>query len=178
MFFTGLTQTFWVNLVGFQMVWWLSILGRDTTQSIIVLLLAVRFLHHARPRHELKVVFVCGIVGYAVDAALAYAGVFVFQEHGGGVHLPPLWLLLLWFGFSATLRQSLVFFADRLLLGAACGAIAGSLTYLAAAHLGAVNLGYSTLATACLLALIWAVLFPALVWLSDRLGEFHVVKHI
>jgi len=178
MFFTGLTQIFWVNLVGFQMVWWLSILGRDSTQSIIVLLLVIHLMLHARPRHELKVVFICGILGYAVDAALTYTGVFVFREHGGGVYLPPLWLLLLWFGFSATLRQSLVFFADKLPLAAVCGAIAGSLTYLAAGNLGAVSFGYSVPATAYLLAAIWAVLFPALLWLSDRLGEFHVAKHI
>ncbi|MDI3324105.1 DUF2878 domain-containing protein [Pontibacterium granulatum] len=177
MFFTGLTQIFWVNLVGFQMVWWLSILGRDTTQSIIFLLLVIHLMLHARPRHELKVVIICGILGYAIDTALTYAGVFVFKEHGGGVYLPPLWLLLLWFGFSATLRQSLVFFVDKLPLASVCGAIAGSLTYLAAVNLGAVQLGYSTHTSAYLIAVIWAILFPFLVWLSDRLGEFHVVKH-
>lgn len=178
MFFTGLTQIFWVNLVGFQMVWWLSILGRDATQSIIFLLLVIHLMLHSRPRHELKVVFACGILGYAIDSALTFAGVFVFQEHGRGVYLPPIWLLLLWFGFAATLRQSLVFFTDKLPLAAACGAVAGSLTYLAAANLGAVSFGYSMQTTAYLLAAIWAILFPVLLWLSDRLGEFHVVKHI
>ncbi|MCO4758751.1 MAG: DUF2878 domain-containing protein [Oceanospirillaceae bacterium] len=180
MFFTGLSQIFWVNLVGFQMVWWLSILGRDHTQSVIFFLLLMHFLLHARPAHEVKVMLVCGVIGYSVDAVLTFAGVFVFYEHGGGVYMPPLWLLLLWFGFSATLRQSLVFFVDKLPLAALCGALAGSLTYVAAANLGAVSFGYSVSLTAYLLAAIWAVLFPLLLWVSELLGESHAlhdVKH-
>jgi hypothetical protein len=123
---------------------------------------------------------ICSVLGYAVDTALTFVGVFVFYEHGGGVYMPPLWLLLLWMGFSATLRQSLVFFMDKLPLASICGALAGSLTYVAAANLGAVSFGYSVAHTAYLLAVIWAILFPLLLWISELLGETHAthdVKH-
>lgn len=171
MFFTGLSQVLWVNVVVFQLLWWLSILGRDHPQSLIFFLLLMHLLLHSRPMAEAKVLLICGVLGYSVDAALTFLGVFIFQEHVDGVYLPPLWLLFLWFGFSATLRQSLVFFADKRFLAAICGALAGSLTYLSAAQLGSVSLGYSVQDTILLLALVWAVLFPVLLRLSELLDK-------
>lgn len=173
MLFTGLSQNFWVNLCGFQLVWWLTILGRDQTQSLILFLLLMHLLLHARAALELRVVLLCGLLGYAVDTCLTFMGVFTFREHVSGAALPPLWLLLLWFGFCATLRQSLSMFIEKLALAAVCGAVAGSLTYLTAAKLGAVMLEYGMVSTGILLAIIWAVLFPVLLWIADNLGESH-----
>jgi hypothetical protein len=77
-------------------------------------------------------------------------------------------LLLLWLGFCATLNQSLRLFAGRYTLALLCGAIGGSTTYVAAAQLGAAQLGLPIPLTLAVLAALWALLFPALILLRDQ----------
>ena len=80
-----------------------------------------------------------------------------------------LWLVLLWLGFAATLRQCLRFFSRRYLLSAAAGSVAGALTYWAAINLGAADFGFAVVPSLILLAVVWMALFPALMSLADRL---------
>lgn len=160
--FAGHSQNLWVNLIGFNIAWWCAILLREEGVLILSALLLAHLFGHRQPVREALVIVLCGVLGFVVDLLLTRAGLFIFA----GGHWPPLWLLLLWFCFAATLRQSLGLFRTRMVLAAVCGAVAGSVTYLAAARLGAVMLGASELAMFSLLSLIWLVLFPLLMKLS------------
>ncbi len=75
---------------------------------------------------------------------------------------------MLWFCFSATLRQSMAFFHGRWAVAALCGGIFGSLTYIAASNFGVVTFGLPLLQTFTVLMLVWMVLFPLLLWLSGQ----------
>lgn len=160
--FSGISQRFWINLLGFQLAWWCAILLREDGLLIMALLLLTHLLLHRQPGQELKAILLCGFTGFAIDLILTRMGLFIFPEG----HWPPVWLLCLWFCFSATLRQSLSYFREHALLASGCGAVAGSLTYLAAARLGAVTFGVSELAMFGMLLVIWMVLFPLLLKLS------------
>lgn len=160
--FSGYSQNFWVNLIGFNIAWWSAILLRQDAVVILGLLLTAHIAGHRQPWQEGRALVVCGLLGFMVDLLLTRLGLFRFA----GSEWPPLWLLLLWFCFAATLRQSLCFFRSRLRLAAVCGAVSGSLTYLAAARLGAVTLEASELAMFGGLAVIWLGLFPLLLKLS------------
>lgn len=166
--FSGVSQKFWINLAGFQVAWWCLILFGNSAATLVTFLLIIHLLLHSKPSAELKVLIICGVVGFAVDTLLTFSQFFIFYADGSEV--PPFWLLLLWFAFSATLRQSLNFFSHRYLLAAVCGSLAGSLTYLAAARLEAVSLGLPLIPAFVVLACRWALLFPLLVWIGDRVG--------
>ena len=167
----GLSENIWVNLVGFQLLWWLSIMLADAARWPVLLLIVAHLLMHRQLFSETLVIIACGCAGFVVDAVLTLLGFFRFSPDSG---LPPFWLFLLWLGFAATLRQGLKFFVGRWYLAMLSGAVAGTATYFAAAGLGAVTLGWSDSESLFLLGTIWALLFPGLLWLSQALGRRYV----
>ena len=74
--------------------------------------------------------------------------------------------MFLWLGFCTTLQHSLRFFYEKPVLAVLFGGICGALTYLLAAHLEAVELAFNQLTSFYILAIIWAILFPALIWIN------------
>ncbi|RVU29463.1 DUF2878 domain-containing protein [Neptunomonas marina] len=171
----GWSERFWVNAIGFQAVWWGSILLGDTAAFAVLALLALHFACHSQPMVEARVVIASGVVGFSVDSFLTIAGVFTFPSLL--LSLPPIWLLFLWFAFSATLRNSLSVLRKYRVLASVLGAVAGASTYIAAAKLGAVELSFGYLATFLLLLPVWAVLFPCLLILTEKLEESYVSHH-
>ena len=170
--FTGWSEAWWINLIGFQLAWWLSVLYGNQALPFVAVFIAVHLLLHSTPKVELFVLVSCTLLGMVVDTWLTYSGVFVFAQ---GHAWPPLWLALLWLSFSATLRQGLHWFRGRYLLSALAGSLAGTGSYLAAERLGAVSFGIAETEVALLLALIWMLLFPALMKLSSALEDHRVL---
>jgi len=165
-----MSERFWVNAIGFQVIWWACILYREDAVIVVSFLLTLHLIFHSEPIAEMIIVVALAALGFMIDTALTLSGFFVFSDS----LLPPLWLFLLWMGFVATLRQSLAFFSKRFYLGALAGALGGSTTYIAAAKLGAVSLGFSLSQSLLILAAIWLFLFPLLLHVSHRIGEHYV----
>lgn len=164
----GLSWKIWINFLGFNLIWALSIFSGNEAMLWVLLLLLLHFLIIAEPLVELKVVLATAFLGYSVDCLLTLLGVFRFEQVQG---ITPIWLVLLWIGFCSTLRHSLYFFSNKHLIASLAGAIAGSFTYLLAAHFGAVELPLSPVISAAVLASVWAVLFPVLMWISVVLSQ-------
>lgn len=169
--FSGISEGFWINLAGFQFIWWLSVLLGNSAAPVVLLLLALHLAFHTQPLREIRVLLVCAILGFTIDALLTLGGVFVFNQ---GNPWPPVWLVLLWLGFAATLRQCLRFFSSRYLFSAAVGSVAGTLTYWAAVNLGAADFGFGVVPSLTILVAVWLWLFPALMLLADWLGGHRV----
>ncbi|MGH1460955.1 MAG: DUF2878 domain-containing protein [Neptuniibacter sp.] len=167
--FSGHSQNFWVNLLGFNLIWSLCIFLGNDALIIVVILLLLHFCFHIQPVVEIQVVLVTGLMGYCIDCVLTILGVFRFENTLG---ITPLWLLLLWIGFCATLRQSLSFFNGKTYIAPIAGAIGGCFAYMAAANFNAVELTQSWLVSAVLIALIWAFLFPLLLWMSKSIEAY------
>lgn len=168
-----------VNLVGFQIIWWLMILYQDQYVSIGLLLLIGHLMLIKEHRCESVTLLAVGFIGTLVDSALTLGGVFEFTQNSavGGIVPIPLWLITLWFGFAATLRHSMSYLSERLLLAGIFGGIGGPLSYVAGERLGAVNFGFSLPVVVALLAAIWALLLPLAFVLVRRLeGRFSSVK--
>lgn len=155
------------NLISFNLIWVLAIIKGNQALPLIGILIALHFMIINYRVSELKVVICTALLGYSVDCLLTLFGFFKFSQVQG---ITPIWLLALWIGFSTTLRHSLQYFSNKPLVSALCGAIAGSASYFMAAHLGAVVLAISQLISVIVLALVWAVLFPCLMLISQRLG--------
>lgn len=162
----GLSWKIWINFFSFNLIWALSIFSGNASMLWVLLLLLLHFLIITKPVIELLVVLATALLGYSVDCLLTLLGVFKFVQVQG---ITPIWLILLWIGFCSTLRHSLNFFSEKYLIASLAGAIAGSFTYLLAAHFGAVELPLSSVISVAVLASVWAALFPALLWLSSAL---------
>jgi len=163
--FSGLSQNFWINLIGFQLIWWICVLFGNTWLLAVCVLLGFHLLFHREPIVETSTILICAIIGFCIDALLTLKGMFIFPNDSS---LPPIWLFALWMSFSATLRQSLGFFSKHYLLAAILGAFGGSGAYLTAENFGQFSFGMPFWYSGFLLALIWAALFPLLIWVSHR----------
>lgn len=168
--FSGVSGNIWLNLVGFQLIWWSLVIWGNAALVIAMPLLAAHILLHKTPWQELQVMFLVAVPGFLIDSLLTAAGVFQFSPP---TVIAPLWLLVLWFAFAATLNQALNWFSGRYLLAALLGGVGGSSTYLAASELGAVALGIGFGQAFIVLTLVWTLLFPFLVWFKDYWGGRH-----
>ncbi len=166
---SGKSQNFWCNLIGFNLIWACCIFLGNSVLIAVVLLLLLHFLFHSTPMVEIQIVSITAILGYSIDCGLTLLGFFQFEKVQG---ITPLWLIFLWIGFCCTLRESLEFFSRKLFLSIPAGAVAGSMAYMGAANFGAVHLILPTLTSAIILAVIWAVVFPLLLWISSNLEEY------
>lgn len=165
-----------INIAINQAAWWLCILlGNQALLPLGALLL----LHIGVSRNklnELMIVILCGAIGFSVDHTLTQIGIYVFPESTTmhGLNSSPAWLSALWLAFSTSLNHSLKFFQDNLILAAIVGAVAGPSTYLAASKLGAFSFAYDQILSVSFLALVWAMLFPFLLFLSKKIARLKI----
>jgi hypothetical protein len=115
---------------------------------------------------EARLLLAVALIGFCVDTVHLSFGVFALIGVPRFPHLCPSWLVALWAMFGTTLRGSLSWLAGRYALAAVLGAVAGPLSYLGGAKLGAVTLHPSRAFTVAALAVGWAVVMPLLVWLA------------
>lgn len=154
----------WFNAAWFQLCWFLAVLGNHAMVPVLLLLIALHLALHPSSGKELRMMLIGGSMGLVVDGTLTQLGVFVFSAPPAFVI--PLWLLLLWAAFAATLRNSLSFLRHRPVLTALLGAAAGPLSYVAGMKLGAVSFTLPLPQILILLAAIWAIQLPLLMKLA------------
>jgi hypothetical protein len=117
-------------------------------------------------RGEWKVLVAITLLGIVIDSLLMHAGLFEFTEPR---LLIPLWLVLMWTLLATTLRHCLAWTATPWWLASALGAVSAPLSYYAGARLAGVGLPFGLWPSLLTLAVIWAVLFPLLHRLAQRL---------
>jgi hypothetical protein len=106
------------------------------------------------------------LIGFCVDTVHLRLGVFALIGDPRFSHLCPLWLVALWAMFGTTLRGSLSWLTGRYWLAALLGAVAGPLSYLGGAKLGAVTLHPNRAFSVAALAVGWAFVMPLLIRLA------------
>ncbi|MBW0235514.1 MULTISPECIES: DUF2878 domain-containing protein [Pseudomonas] len=157
------------NAVLFQLGWFACVLGGN---SLWLLLAGAALLAHLlwirRTRAEVHLVIAVCVLGTAVDSVLMNTGVFVFKHSGV---LIPFWLMLLWALLAITLNHCLAWTAKPLWRALLLGAFGGPLSYYAGQRLGAVQFPLGLWPTLMVLAVLWAVLFAALLWLAKKLEK-------
>ena len=155
------------NAVLFQCGWFACVLGGDSRWVLIgIAALGAHLLWISSWAREGRVILAVTTLGTLVDTALRGLGVFEFNTPGP---LIPLWLILLWALLATTLRHCLAWSAQPWWLASLLGAVGGPLSYYAGSQLAGVSFGYGTLPTLIGLALLWAMLFPLLHRIAQRL---------
>lgn len=164
-----------INLALYQAGWFACVLGAGTGRvwagaGLALVLVAVHlFLVRDRSR-ELQLLLAAGALGLLVDSLQLGAGIFSYP--GGTViaGLAPPWIVLLWVQFATLLRFGLKWMSGRYLLAAILGLVGGPLSFFAGERAGAIE--FASIAAYAVLAAVWAVTMPILVWFGDRLRPF------
>ena len=153
---------FWAQAIGFQALWFNGILGMNQWLPAGIILLIASVAFSPKRAQDLRL-WPIALIGFLGDLLLTQVDFFSFEQ-------PPIWLATIWLGFAFTLNHSMNWlFSIKLPLQAMVGGIAGAMSYLAGARLGAVELPLGTLLSAAILSSYWAILLPTIVLLSKRL---------
>ena len=159
-----LSKHFWlINLLIFDALWLCAALLKDQAMPYMVALLLVHIVLSPSRLVDGLVVFAVGLLGCLIESLLVLNDWLVFDS---AVQPLPIWMMLLWAGFALSLNHALRCCA-RLPLWqqALLGAVMGSISYYLASNMGALRLSAGELSLV-VIAVIWAVLFPALVLLA------------
>lgn len=167
-------MTFWINLLGYQSVWFLLVRGAAHAQLALPLLAGAAFvlgqlLATQHPSLEARLLVAALLMGLFVDGVAASTGWlhYASPQPAWPSQGAPLWILMLWACFATTITRSLSVLRSRPWLAALAGGIGAPLAYLAAAHgWGAVQVSYWP--GLSWIAACWALALPLLGALSRR----------
>jgi hypothetical protein len=173
---------FWCNLIGYQFVWFLAVIGAaygDIRPGLwgACIFIASQVLMAARPSVELRLALVAIVLGVIMDGVLAVSGWAHYSAPmpalpPGGA---PIWILAIWASFAMTLNQGLAYLRKRPWIASAFGAVGGPLAYYGASHTWPAIVFEAPLWHALLwLAFGWAVAMPVLATLARRWSHIDV----
>lgn len=171
-----------VNFIAFQLGWFACVLGAANGLPWLgVLAVAVIVISHIRMAehraHEVQLLVLAIVLGLVFDSLLVSSG---WVRYPSGMLLPgiaPYWIVAMWALFATTLKLSMSWLKGSLVLSSVMGAVFGPLSYLAGQRLGAIEL-VDPLSSMILLAIIWALVMPLLVFASDRFDNVRKPAHL
>ena len=117
---------------------------------------------------RLKTVLGIALLGTFVDTIQAFFGIFVFESGYWSFWVAPFWITVMWMQFATLFHYALGWLAGRYVLSSVLGLIGGPAAFLTGERLGGVIFPDGHRYSLSVLALVWAVVLPAAVWISDR----------
>ena len=164
-----------VNFLLYQVGWFACVLGAAWGfpwfgMSIALCLLGIHFRLAPDRGSQVVLVLAAAGAGLVVDTLQLWVGVFTFP-HGTVVDwLPPPWMSVLWMQFATTFRYSMRWLEGRYLLSASFGLLGAPVAFFAGERFGAIEFLSPRLAHYGVLAVLWSITVPLLVYVSDRLS--------
>ena len=164
-----------LNLALFQIGWLVCVLGGDTWAVAYTLgaLLLHGWLVSDHPA-EWKFIGGAVVAGCLWDISMAMGGIITYADSSFiGI---PLWLVCLWFLFATTFMHCLLWLSRYPRLAVALAAVFGPATYWAGASLSDAVLTAPLAASLAVMALGWAILFPAGLVYAGKLNHEYARK--
>lgn len=156
------------NALAYQVVWFLAILlGNPGAAAGAVLIFILLVISECR-EGDLKMIGLLTLLGLIVDGTLQHVGFFTFKSPGFPI---PFWLLVIWLGLAMTIHHSLAWLKDKLLLAALFGCLGGPAAYWAGTRMGAASFNWPLATSLLVLAVIWLLIFPAIMLFSRKLCQ-------
>ena len=164
-----------INIASFYFGWFACLLGATYNMPwlgvlVMAALLALHLFLTANRTQELRFILVTGLLGTSLDSLLMLGGLYTFTNHTLS-WLCPVWMTALWMGFASTLNHSMRWLRGRYGLAGLFGAAGGPLSYYAGAGLGALTFVPSTRTTLMVLAVVWSLVVPGLLWLASTMSS-------
>ena len=159
-----------VNFVVFQAAWFAAVLGAARGLPLwgtaaVGAAVAWHLAVSARPAEEAKLFgFVC-LIGFVVETGNVALGHVAYPSGQPVANLAPYWMVALWGLLAIALNVTMRWMKGRYVLAAMLGAIAGPASFVSGVKLGGAQFIHMRPALVTM-ACTWALLMPALVWLS------------
>jgi hypothetical protein len=165
-----------INFVMFQCVWFTAVIGSTYASHWPgIIALAIFIALHAKTTHsfaaDIRLAGAAIALGLVIETALIQSGLLNYVFNGPFAGVAPIWVLVLWANFALTMNGCLRWLQNRYVLAAVLGALGGPLTYLGGIKLGAAATEASILPLMLAIALIYALVTPALLGAAQALQK-------
>lgn len=170
------------NIVGFQAVWLLCVIGAGRGNWLPGVLAALLFAAlmlrlSGDRRRDMQTVALALPVGFAVDSLLAGSPLISYASPFPSLHWAPAWIMALWLGFAFTLNHSLKSIYRNPTLLLLFGGLGAPLSYyIAAEKFNATELAPDSPASLLLVGLAWGAGLSLIRWLDATLDSRRDVK--
>ena len=121
----------------------------------------------ARPASELALIACLCAIGLVAESLVVAQGHVAYPAGQPVAWLAPYWMVALWGEFGIALNVTLRWLKRKPWLAALLGAVFGPLSFMGGVRLGGARF-VDEPAALVTLAVMWAVLMPLVMWLSDR----------
>jgi hypothetical protein len=147
----------WMHAVIYQTTWFVTVLLGNTVAMVWALVVLMPTLAWRQTKVGWMFIAIVTALGYGADLILQALGMIHFSE---STLIGPIWLLVLWISF-AQLIWCFLYRIPYIWLRALIGAVAGPLSYIAGAALGAAE----PLSNTGILVFVvwWAIAFPGFI---------------
>ncbi len=162
-----------INITSFYLGWFTCLFGAVYNipwlgMLVMAALLTLHLFLTANRTQELRFILVTGLLGTGLDSLLMLGGLYTFTNHTLS-WLCPIWMTALWMGFASTLNHSMRRLRGHYGLACLFGAVGGPLSYYAGTRLGALSFVPTTRTTLMVLAVVWSLVVPGLLWLAHAM---------
>ena len=170
-----------INLLLFQGVWFLTILGAAAGNGWVGIVglgifLIIHFLTAETAAADFRLAIIAMLLGLITETLLVQLGVFNYQANFPVPGIAPAWLLVLWASFALTMNSCINWLQERYLLAAVLGAIGGALSYLGGLKLGAASTAMPMWVVLLIMAVIYALVTPGLLFLARKFALQYAIK--
>ena len=161
-----------VNFAVFEAAWFACIFGVAHGQpswgtAAVVAAIAWHVAISARPASELTLIGILCALGLVAESLVVAQGNVAYSAGQPVSWLAPYWMVALWGEFGIALNVTLRWLKRKPWLAAPLGAVFGPLSFMGGVRLGGARF-VDEPAALVTLVVMWAVLMPLVMWLSDR----------
>ena len=163
-----------MNFIIFQACWFACVIGAAKNLGwlgpILVFITVPLQIHLLTENHKTEILFtvICGISGSLLVTLMIVANVYTPVDRGCGQICPP-WMTALWFNFALLVSISLAWLKGKYVTAFILGGLAGPVAYWGGEKLGALSVVSTFSSGYLILAFMWALALPLLVYLHDSL---------
>ena len=155
------------NVINYQTIWLLCVMGGNQLAWIGLLLIGLHLLISQQRRNDMILIVSLAIVGTIIDGALKHLGLFSFSEDNNPI---PFWLGVIWMALATLPNHSLAWLQNKLFLAALLGGIGGPLAYWGGVRFGAATFHWPLPLSLGALIATWAITTPLLMLGSRKLS--------
>ncbi len=134
------------NVIFLNLLWFASVLGAANGMVwpagiALLVLLGFNYFYAGITQLDYKIIALSVTAGLIIDGLMMHQGwvIYAYNQPDLG-WLPPLWILMLWVGFGASVRIGMQWLLNHPLFGGFLMMVGAPLSYVSAGKLGAAHM--------------------------------------
>jgi len=165
-----------INVIGFYICWWLTVLGAISgfyfIGPLVTFFFVVLHLYKvANHKKEDMFLIICFFLGLIIESVLLNSNVIIHKGFLVDYNIAPLWSVSLWVCFGSTLFHSFKWLSKQYFISILLGLFSAPLIYFSMNSIGIIEFGMNKIYVGLITSFLWGIFIPLFIYISDRLLE-------